>query len=166
MDIKEKAREYALNVLSEDISKIEQAYLDGYKEGQLLSTGSIIDEDGIEYFDLGLPSGTMWSKCLTEKDDIFQCIQLPYLSAKELNIPTMEQVEELKTCKITGPSGSKNYIGPNGNSIRYTSYFWIKNDAPEDNFSYLYSTHRAEIEKGYIGDKHCIVLVKNREDFK
>ena len=68
MNITEKSKEYAEGKAIDAISAaIEQAYADGYKDGYnegLSSRDNFSSnevEDGVEYADLGLPSGTKWA---------------------------------------------------------------------------------------------------------
>ena len=65
--IEDKAKEYAEGkALSAMTSAIEQAYIDGYnagfQDGLNHQKPPIEVIDGVEYVDLGLPSGTKWSK--------------------------------------------------------------------------------------------------------
>ena len=61
MDLKEKSLQYAEGKLAEILNNVvAQAYIDGYNEackenGKEVATCVV---DGIEYVDLGLPSGT------------------------------------------------------------------------------------------------------------
>ena len=64
MDIIEKAKEYAEEKAIKGINAlVEQAYLDGYNDGLKHHENEklALIKDGVEYVDLGLPSGTLWS---------------------------------------------------------------------------------------------------------
>lgn len=66
MNIKEKSKLYAEGKALEAISTaIEQAYEAGYHDGLKHYENERLEaiKDGVEYVDLGLPSGTMWSSC-------------------------------------------------------------------------------------------------------
>lgn len=66
MNIKEKSKLYAEEKALEAISTaIEQAYEAGYHDGLKHCENERLEviKDGVEYVDLGLPSGTMWSSC-------------------------------------------------------------------------------------------------------
>ena len=144
MNIKEKSKLYAEGKALEAISTaIEQAYEAGYNDGLKHYENERLEaiKDGVEYVDLGLPSGTMWSSCCI-KDSSNSIKKMTYLDASNLDIPTKEDFEEL--CRICYPV-YKNYsnysaikmIGVNGNSVdlRFTKIeekdvhdytFWLK----------------------------------------
>lgn len=126
MNIIEKAKEYADEKALNSIKAIvEQAYLDGYNDGLKHYENEKLEriKDGVEFVDLGLPSGTLWSSMrLKNAQNI--TIVLPYIEASKLNIPTKEQFEELfmechhrynyyKSTEIDGLI----FTGKNGNSI-------------------------------------------------
>ena len=50
-------------------------------------TPKVIVEDGVEYFDFGLPSGTLWALGNPKSVSFFEALKL--------NIPTREQLTEL-----------------------------------------------------------------------
>ena len=97
MDIKERAKQYAESKALEAItSAIEQAYADGYNDGLKHRENEELEliKEGVEYVDLGLPSGTLWSStCIRDKSNIRR--QLPYIEASKLSIPTKAQFLEL-----------------------------------------------------------------------
>ena len=156
IELNEKAVSYAeenvINVLKEAIAKV---YADGYRDGYKDRESEIpmnLGKEQVEFVDLGLPSGTLWSADYEkfEGENIFA----PYISAQEYNIPTEEQWNELvRHCRLqsnVSGTGTIFYgvtcIGPNGNSIKFRSrgymkdeihkggktYFWIQNDAEND----------------------------------
>ena len=63
MTKEELAQQYAEEKAAEMAELLKAAYLKGYEQGELKVACSISIE-GVEYFDLGLPSGTLWSKPL------------------------------------------------------------------------------------------------------
>ena len=76
MDIREKAKQYADGkALSAINAAIEEAYAEGYKAGyedgyaKREEVNPIVLNDGVEYVDLALPSGTKWSSCCLKRDD-------------------------------------------------------------------------------------------------
>ena len=160
MNIKDKAKEYAegkaINALT---AAIESAYAEGYNAGFNDGVASKEGEkpedldEGVEYVDLGLPSGTKWAAGYLK--DKHECtVYLPYCEAEKLNIPTIEQYEELiKYCKITSYISQKgngmSLLGRNGHHISYaysgrvTSSvyepysparigFWLKGESEDD----------------------------------
>lgn len=132
MNIKDKAKEYAegkaINALT---AAIESAYAEGYNAGFNDGVASKEDEkpddldDGVEYVDLGLPSGTKWAAdYLRDKDG--NIVYLPYCEAEKLNIPTIEQYKELNdNCVFNLKYNQFNdmlgcsAIGTNGHSFFY-----------------------------------------------
>lgn len=98
MTKEELAEKYANEKAAEFTQAIKEAYLKGYEQGELQTT-STINMDGVEYVDLGLPSGTLWSK--HPIGDSLSYRLLPYREASNLNIPTKDQFEELiKKCEF------------------------------------------------------------------
>jgi hypothetical protein len=124
MSIEEKAKEYANGKALEAINAaIEQAYADGYNDGMRHIENEKLEaiKDGVEYVDLGLQSGTLWSSNYIKKSHGNKDC-LPYLEASKLNIPTKEQFEEL--CRECFPSYENTtkchgikFTGTNGKSI-------------------------------------------------
>ena len=149
MDLIEKAKAYAGERTLKGInSLVEQAYLDGYNDGLKHYENEKLEsiKDGVEYVDLGLPSGTLWSSMILKNSQNITK-ELPYIEASKLNIPTKDQFEELFMECHHSPyyyqsAESKGLIftGKNGNSIliEYAvivsygkpkgMYFWLKDD--------------------------------------
>lgn len=103
--------------MSEMINKaIKKAFITGFQYAQSLN---LTDDD---FVDLGLPSGTKWSKEylgvteLTPQGDFFS-----YIEAKGYSMPTEEQLKELSSnCNMITERKFPNDVtlyGPNGNSI-------------------------------------------------
>lgn len=162
MDLQEKAKSYAegkgLDMLK---NAFEQAYREGYKEGFRVAENSKVNEviDGVEYVDLGLPSRTKWATDYL-KDGNGSNLYFSYFEAERMNLPTIEQYEEmLKCCRVAdlrtffiNTTGSilrgNSFLGPNGKLLSlenrqikknelcsFDGYiFWIKNnEIHEDN---------------------------------
>ena len=160
-------------------SAIAQAYADGYRDGYKDREEEIpvdLRDDKIEFVDLGLPSGTKWSKNYVEDDNGY--LYVPYGVAETYSIPTEEQCKELlNTCewesKFHSYSQYNGYrldvvkcVGPNGNYIEfkcagrvkaneisdyYRIFFWIKdeNEGNDKKVVHIYnpSSDRQSIEK-------------------
>ena len=186
MDINEKAKMYAEGKVLETLtSMIEEAYASGYREGY--NDGIAIQEpkplvgecEGVEYVDLDLPSGTLWSsKYLYEGEKIKY---LSYLEAAAYNIPTREQFDELlKYCECVVCDKIKRVLGKNANYIElYNSYifkadkpewqnhinFWLKKEDDGEEYSqYAYSVDKQQQKKAsvFMGYKMPIMLVKTK----
>lgn len=127
MDITEKSKEYAKGVSLEAItSAIEKAYADGFNAGMdYQANKKVIDaETGVTYVDLGLPSGTLWASDYVRKDSAAQLFL--YTEASNLNIPSLEQYEELRReCDYEFFSDRVSFTGKNGKSIEI-SYCFIR----------------------------------------
>ena len=126
MTKEEFAAQYSEQKTEEIKNLIKEAYLKGYEQGCLESTHSI-NYYGVEYVDLGLPSGTLWSKTSLQYESYgYKQKLFSYEETKNLQIPTVEQWEELcKYCHFFGHS----IIGPNGQRIGYNKApagYWIK----------------------------------------
>ena len=156
--IVEKAKNYAEGKVNEALTQaIAKAYLEGYQDGYRDCEAKLpidisneeVEEDDVEYVDLGLPSGTLWAKDYKKESN--EVLYLPYGKASCLNIPTEEQWNELEEeCVfqyINYNPGNLAYavcIGPNGNTIvfntkgmikyinieqkEYGAYFWLKEE--------------------------------------
>lgn len=150
------AEENVINVLKESFAKV---YADGYRDGyKAREEESPVDlrDNKTEYVDLGLPSGTLWSSDYEKDKD--KVAYLPYGKAALLNIPTIEQWEELfESCRweCVTPNGSQTdstinevlCVGPNGNVLKfertgmyeitdnisdgYEIYFWLIDNEEE-----------------------------------
>lgn len=149
-ELDKKAHEYALKNASRFINKtLAEAYIAGYKAGFKDCEDNILislPKKDIEYVDLGLPSGTLWSSdyCLIDNDfDIMAfCNKESYKSYQNvdnLSLPTEEQWQELITiCKWEFSTheyikNQRSYwpikcVGPNGIVIRFDSTGCIKSD--------------------------------------
>ena len=122
----EKANNYAeenvINVLKEAFAKV---YADGYRDGYKAREEEFpvnLCENEIEFVDLGLPSGTLWSTDYERDGEeiLFQ----PQKDAESLNIPTREQWDELvNVCKWeydkSGSFHEAYCIGPNGIILKF-----------------------------------------------
>jgi hypothetical protein len=183
MNIMEKSKEYANGKAIEALTNvIEQAYKDGYNEGYNDAIANGKDNapedlnDGVEYVDLGLPSGTLWSSNYLKKDK--DILYLSYVEACKYNIPTKEQFEELvKYCTIIPNANNSglNYIGPNGkyfilyycftyqgdnSSYSRNCRFWIKDEETEElDRSYACS---GQLQSFFMGNRIPVMVVKQK----
>ena len=186
MNITEKSKEYAEGKAIDAISAaIEQAYADGYKDGYnegLSSRDNFSSnevEDGVEYADLGLPSGTKWAIDFL-RDDKGKVKFLLYEEARNLNLPTSQQFRELveytrrggyysdnkggKLIKITGANGNIIYWKKLGATIaiyspsNYSYMFWLKDLSGKG--SERNAAKDSKIENTFIGYKLPIILVR------
>lgn len=130
----DKAKEYAEDKINDALNKvIVQAYMAGYNSGYQDGYDKVVKEtssDDIEYVDLGLPSGTLWSSNYLE-DENNETVYVLQEKSKAFDIPTVEQWQELvrecrweqKSERIDDSYGFYHYhdwaicLGPNGNRI-------------------------------------------------
>lgn len=120
------------------LAAYKEGYTEGYKHGFKNSQQIIID--GVNYIDLGLPSGTLWSMPIRQVPPgckYFDYVKRPYTEVSELSLPTLEDFEELyhhcmpsfqdnisKTVQFTALNGqriaidTKNYTPTNSNYRR------------------------------------------------
>ena len=118
---------------------IKHVYHDGFEDGYSEAKKGV----AVEFIDLGLESGTLWSANPLRENDGESVLYLAFDDAIDLCIPTEEQWNELRnncTWEYSWDDDPKlrvaRCIGPNGNSIefnftghRFTTqsfYFWIK----------------------------------------
>ena len=130
----DKAKEYAEGKINDALNKvIVEAYMAGYNSGYKDGYDKVVKEtssDDIEYVDLGLPSGTLWSSNYVE-DENKEILYVTQEKSKAFDIPTVEQWQELvQKCRweqgserIDLTNGFYHYhdwaicLGPNGNRI-------------------------------------------------
>lgn len=156
MNKSELADRYLEDSLESIKQLIKDAFLKGYEAGAANKPSSV-NINGMNFVDLGLPSGTLWAS--PKKKTIGYGMGYPkysYSEIKDENIPTIHDVEELlKNCKTTTDSHDVVIlVGPLGNVLKvYTkdfltyngqyanknpfqgeetpedaNYFWIKSD--------------------------------------
>jgi len=146
-ELREKAASYAAEKTNEVMtSAIAQAYADGYRDGYKDREEEIpvdLRNDKIEFVDLGLPSGTMWSNNYVMEDDNGY-LYVPYGVAETYSIPTEEQWEELyNTCdwesKFNGYGlDVVKCLGPNGNFIEFKCTGRVKIDGKYDSLKIFF----------------------------
>ena len=186
MSITEKSKEYAKGKAFEAMTAaIEQAYADGYNDGMQHRENLILESivDGVEYVDLQLPTGKMWSSTYVKDKDLYS--QLPYIEASKLNIPTKADLEELFTYCAKDYNIVKNeegirFTGKNGQKIIIPYYdireiyhydakehfhFWLKDEEEGTNKNYAYNSVKntyiiGEVAKIFMGYKLPVMLVK------
>ena len=178
-ELNEKALNYATEKSNQIVNAaIAQAYIDGYRDGYKDREEEIpvnLRVGKTEYIDLGLPSGTLWSADYEKegKNRMF----LPYEKAHSLNIPTIEQLKELRdNCKWENMFESNSFtgvvfVGPNGNKIKfeisgritaggYTDarqvFFWLKDEKEGNDKSAAHLQNGCLIEDMYCGYKLLI----------
>lgn len=157
IELLDRAEKYASGKASVMIDKaIAQAYADGYRDGYADREKEIpvdLRDGNTEYVDLGLPSGTLWSTDY-ERDEN-EILLLPHTKASNLEIPSVEQWEELRnTCQWEFDI-DRSYdlckaqcVGPNGNILRFDRtgkknidtlseiweiFFWVKDEKEGNN---------------------------------
>lgn len=141
----DKAKEYAEGKINDALNKvIVEAYMAGYNSGYKDGYDKVVKEtssDDIEYVDLGLPSGTLWSSNYVE-DENDEILYVTQEKSKAFDFPTVAQWQELvRVCKweqgskrIKSSIGSYHFqklaicLGPNGNRLIFekTGLYEIK----------------------------------------
>ncbi len=188
MKKEELAQHFAESAAAKVAELLKEAYIKGYEQG-VLDSGVPLRVNGVRYIDLGLPSGTMWSDHSLEYCDYgYRQRKLSYNEAIKLQIPTVEQWEELcRFCRfeknlIIGLSGGR--IGydyaPAGYRIHSLgegceenrNMFWLKSDVDSENnasvmiYDFEVDDEEYKIFKGtskhFIGYKLPVFLVRNK----
>lgn len=182
MELIEKAENYAAGKAIEALTKaIAQAYEEGYRDGyKNREEEEPLDlrYDKTEYVDLGLPSGTLWSKDYEKENG--ETLYLPYGKAAKYTIPTEEQWNELLEYSRRLPQydgfifSGVTFVGSNGNSIYLRDcgykqdkkevvglHFWIldNGDNIEKNSIHVDSNIKTEIVKSFSGYRLPLRLV-------
>lgn len=176
MTIKEEARVYALNALENEISRIEQAYIDGYNTAKAkYSTEAVVDEENntitvagktsepIEWVDLSLPSGTQWSLPVKFKDDTGKPVVMgfPYNQVKDLSLPSSYDIDELKKyTKLELYAGYAEYKDINGKIFRIDDRrYWIS-QGENGTVQKKSMNNYGKVGDQFMGDDACIILAK------
>ena len=134
----ELAKIYAEENCTDYKNALQAAFEKGFEAGKQLAEEKRIVIDGVEYVDLGLPSGTLWSaKPYSEES---------FPEANKLNIPTLEDWKEVHDyCKVTDAGGfTDNWIynikGLNGKIVKFNlahnkiySWYQIPGSIPQKN---------------------------------
>ena len=178
MTKEELAQQYAEEKAAEMAKLLKAAYLKGYEQGELKVACSISIE-GVEYYDLGLPSGTLWSKPLGS----YGYKLFSYNDASRFDgLPTEAQWEELKKCRIyddyiIGYSGMRIPIStireggfgiddrgenvPKGNNL-----FWLKSEMDEKGEAKAgrFNADGLSVVSHFAGYKLPVMLTKKREE--
>lgn len=150
------ALDYYANHEQEIKKIVVDAYIKGYRDGSMRKREFTLN--GIKFYDLGLPSGTMWSAPIrTEPETNCKTYEmLPYRDVCNMDLPSSKDLKELiDNCLITsihpwdvvilGPSGEKINIGTH-NYISYGIHnnqqgdginedqnkFWLKSDIKDN----------------------------------
>lgn len=162
-DIAIQSDKYATKKSAEILAdSLAQAYRDGYGNGYSEAKEGV----AIEFIDLGLKSGTLWSASPLKSNNGVANLCLAYEDAVQFSIPTEDQWDELRNdCAWQYQWDNDNRrlsvvrcTGPNGNSITfnyegYTThfpnsfYFWLKSDKTANNRGY---GHAAAIGHGCV----------------
>ena len=176
MSIIEKAKAYAegkaLNAMT---AAIEDAYAAGFKDGYdegLKSRDNLLAnevEDGVEYVDLGLPSGTRWAIDYL-RDEQGKVKLFFYEEAREMKLPTPRQFREFieyTRCTNYRDSNDKRsvrFLGANGKTFSWDCFnsnyefkFWLK-DITEKG-SERNAAIKTKIENVFIGNQLPVILV-------
>lgn len=182
MNITEKAKAYAEGKALNAISKaIEEAYAIGYRDGYNDGLSSREDfssndlEGGVEYVDLGLPSGTKWAVDYLKNDEGRR--DFYYNEVRKLNLPTPQQFKEFleytrwdtythsqtkKTIMFLGANGNRMSLPFLGSSIADLKdirfVFWLK-DLKEEG-SERNAGRNSKIVNVFTGYKLPVLLVR------
>ena len=195
MDIQEEAKKYAEGrIISAFNQAIEEAYIKGYNaacDEMQNNQQRIVEVDGMQFLDMELPSGTLWSAgYLTEQNSIKT---VTFNQAQKYSLPTKEQWEELNryciinSCYITYQGLGIEIISIDRNIIRIPTFgyregdsyknfvrFWLKeeNEYAKTLGFIVQSTHIKDsgiqrvhvgISSYFKGEQLPILLVKTRE---
>ncbi len=133
MDIKEKAIEYAKG---RELTVLEQALADAYLEGYNAALADIEKNEKIEYVDLGLPSGTLWSNHYMSDENKKWIV---YSEARNYILPSKSQWDELiSETQQTMNKGIIYFQGANGNKFALPANlpnniasFWLNSETDD-----------------------------------
>lgn len=186
MTKEEMAQHFAEQKAEELKEMLKDAFLKGYEQGAL-QTACSISIEGVKYYDLGLPSGTLWSEPLTDDKGKNYYIFSRGDALKYEGLATLEQWDEMESiCKSLkkfdniGPTGESIWLGRGiGDKIAWNECgFWVrttkkdeeKSDTERGFFPIAYAKYNIELghlsmDKSYFaGYKLPIMLTKRKED--
>lgn len=165
MSLEEKAKEYALKALESEIEKVQKAYIDGYNAAK--ANEPFIDENGIKWYDMDLPSGNLWSEPLKDKEENF--VEVVYNVAAQYDIPTEE--DRLELCNLTQRTncdGGYQYKSINGKIYHlpingnFSRYFWLKSDCGNLKTQALTFNSNLGVAYKFKGENLCVILIKRK----
>lgn len=179
----ELALEYALKNSRQMQELLSQAYQAGYKRG-VSDSAHVVNIDGVEYYDINLPSGTLWSYPV-QYWDYNLCLRCAtYDEVKDLPLPTKEQWEELsRHCctmglKLVAPNGVRLGYSDSNTRRKYTVYtlgencqkghnrFWLRSTPNEDHLVDVieFDLNVNSFQKHFTGFKLPFFLVQNKNN--
>lgn len=177
MTSSEQAKKYAEGKVYEALTAVvEKAFADGYDAGYKDAIAELkvepdVEENGITYVDLGLPSGTLWaSDYLRGKDGKLEYLSFGY--ASPLSLPTKAQVEELlsyctvslntKGFRLVENEQIYDLVNNNKKISLSSQAFWIRgSDSPNlRSHEAVFQLQKVSIEKTA---KLLVRLVKNKK---
>lgn len=167
------ARNVAISLLENEIEKLSQAYQKGYEKGVEDTKAAMAEKmskndevDDVEWMDLSLPSGTLWSKPLKYKDGKY--VELTFDQAKKYVLPTADEVDELlnHTCQYglvdygVVQIRSKDGFSIDIENSPFTSYWTSEEKSYSNAFSFNAFLRTAVSFKG---NKNFVMLVKRKK---
>lgn len=155
MTKEELAQQYADEKTKAFAEAIKDAYLKGYEQGELY-VASTINIDGVDYVDLGLPSGTLWAAPKSKLNGFCSSYEMySFVEANKVNIPIVEQFEELKkNCRTVNhprpASKQVDIVGLYGQRIEVCTCNY---DNPYNGFT-NHNDYQGEGADTWASDKH------------
>lgn len=166
-NLMDKAREYALQVLDNQIKLVEDAYNRGYADALKTIVSEPIPDGYDTFLDLGLDSGLLWTRTPHHRSSNYFA-ELGYYEALKIGIPTLEQFEEMiSRCKVF--KKDREYRGPSSKGIYYgflsERHIWLKSDVVNDEATAVKFGEDGsyEIKKAFVGSKFYCLRVKEKE---
>lgn len=162
-----KAREYALQVLENQIKLVEEAYNRGYADAQKTVISASVRDVYDTFVDLGLDSGILWTRTPHHRSSNYFG-EHSYHEALQLGLPTVEQFEEMiNRCRVF--RNAEEYRGPSGKGIYYRVLnghsIWLKSDVVDDEATAVKFGEGGayEIKKAFVGSRFYCLRIKEKE---
>lgn len=180
----DKAKEYAEGKINDALNKvIVEAYMAGYNSGYKDGYDKVVKETSfgdIEYVDLGLPSGTLWSSNYVE-DENKEILYVTQEKSKVFDIPTVAQwLELVRVCRweqgskrIDTSIGSCHFqnlaicLGPNGNRIIFekTGLYEIKSTLERAGEVLFWLKKEKDVFVKFLNITFCTIKITSENEF-
>lgn len=174
-EIKAKAKEFAINALQGQIDAIADAYIKGYEEAMRIITEPVIDDSGLPFRSMALPSGTEWMDTVVRMGGnklhnvprTFSFWDAITYHSPTVHLPSVEDFEELfRECEYINRG---YFLARNGNRIECgidsDFYVWVRSNIVKNKaLAYKFKGNNApELVRVFTGEKLFVLAIKKEK---